>query len=43
MTLYITIQYVDKNTIIQTVGAAAFLLLAVLLWALIKIHKENRQ
>lgn len=41
--LYIPITYVNKDVIIQTVGAAAFLLLAVLLWALIKIHKENRQ
>lgn len=41
--LYIPIAYVNKDVIIQTVGAIGFLLLAVLIGVLIKIHKQNRQ
>ncbi len=40
MTLYITIQYVNKDVIVQTIGAAVFLLTAVIIWSFIKRNKQ---
>lgn len=40
MTLYITIQYIDKQVLKETIGTAVFLLTAVIIWSFIKKNKQ---